>query len=111
MDAYSKDFLQNYARDKEADSAAKMIIQEVLRCATRGKTQHVVRVQEYAHGAQDMYGGVTYGISVTQSGVPNHVTNRLVYFLKQSFPDSVVEYREATSLAGRIERGIVIDWS
>jgi hypothetical protein len=80
--------------DREIRNVVKQIIQRVKDVA--------VRDTRYIHVVQNKE--VIYHAGQTS-------LDKCIYYLKQSLPDSVIDYREATDLMGKTTGGIFIDWS
>jgi hypothetical protein len=95
MEVITKSYLQSLKTDSVIHNAVKQILQGVKATALR-ETRFVYPLQNrqvflYGHG-QD-------------------AVEKCIYYLKQSLPDCIVEFREATDLMGNKTSGIIIDWS
>lgn len=100
-ETFTKKFLQNYKSDMTVYALSRQISQATLREASQGKTRYFQHIDE------------RNGIEFSRRHHKNvdERIQKLVEYLKITFPDSIVEYKQSTRLDGSIESGIVIDWS
>jgi hypothetical protein len=96
MEVYNRQFLKEYrgARYQWIQNETR-IITRILQTAAGGReTRYLIDGREFMYGQRE-----------------ENITEWVVARLKERFPDSIVEYRQATELNGRVQHGIVIDWS
>lgn len=91
METYSREFLQNHNKTHKYYTYINRYKTEILLAAARGNTRYVI------------YNHMLSGYEIN--------TDFLIQLLKERFPDVTVEYKESTSLSGKTESGIVMDWS
>ncbi len=94
MEVITKEYLQSLRTDRAIIDVVKQIVEQVKRAASR-ETRYVYTV----HNKQIFYHGGQTSL------------DKCIYYLKQSLPDCVIDYREATDLMGKTTGGIFIDWS
>jgi hypothetical protein len=95
MATYSREYLLTYSQNKAIIDLCKQIEQTVLQKAMRGETSIA-----YLMNKTCLVGN---GITITSDDV--------VKRLQLTFPDSIVEFQEIKNIHGKVESGIVIDWS
>lgn len=96
MATYSRQYLQTFRINHNAIQIVDKIIPQVLQKAVGANTRYVYPWNSYNYG------------SVQQE---LEEQEKIVRLLKQKFPGVTVEYQEIKNINGKIERGIVIDWS
>lgn len=88
---YSREFLLTYKQNFQIIGISEDITKEILRRALRGETRFVYPEHKF--------------------NSVNLQNELLLKLLKQKLPDVVVEYQEVKNIHGKLESGIVIDWS
>ena len=97
MATYSREYLQSYRQNFQTIQLCESIVKQVLQKAGELKTRYVHSIPS-AH---------RYPV-----GNGNYVEmEKLIPMLKERFPDCLVEYQEVKNIHGKIESGIVVDWS
>lgn len=97
MPTYSKKFLQTYRQNINTINMCDQIEKQVLQKALRGETRCA-----YTWTSHKNY-PVGNGETIE--------TEKVVSLLKERFPDCLVEYQEIKNIHGKVESGIVIDWT
>ncbi len=95
MTTYSREYLSTYKQNYQTINLCNQIEQQILQKALRGEDRLVYPMTK------------KYPTGNGQFVEADHVVN----MLKTRFPDSVVEYQEVKNIHGKLESGIVIDWS
>lgn len=93
---YSREYLQTYRQNINTINLCNQIEKQILQKALSGENRLV-----YSMPAKK------YPIGNGEIMDANYVVN----MLKMRFPDCVVEYQEVKNIHGKLESGIVIDWS
>lgn len=95
MSTYSREFLQTYRQNINTINMCNQIEKRVLEFALRGETRIVYQMtKRYPAGNGQFI-----------------ETDNVVNMLKTRFPDCLVEYQEVKNIHGKLEAGIVVDWS
>jgi len=95
MTTYSREYLLTYRQNAQAITLSDTIEKQVLQASLRGQTRVVYPMTKLYN--------VGNGISISSDDIVNR--------LRVKFPDSIVEFQEIKNIHGKIESGIVIDWS
>ncbi len=95
MTTYSREYLSTYKQNYQTINLCNQIEQQILQKALRGENRLVYTMSN------------KYPIGNGQFIEADHVVN----MLKTRFPDSHIEYQEVKNIHGKLESGIVIDWS
>jgi hypothetical protein len=92
METISKEFLQSYQTTYVYHNFINNHKQNILNAAAKGQTRYPIYKHQY-----DGY----------------HLINQdtLIQIFKERFPGVSVEYVENTTLSGKKECGIILDWS
>jgi hypothetical protein len=96
MSTYSREFLQTYRQNVETIRYCDSIQAKVLNAALKGQNRYV-----------EPFNSKKQSISNEQYVETNH----MIIMLKSRFPDCLVEYQEVKNIHGKLEAGIVVDWS
>ncbi len=96
MTTYSREYLQTYRQNVETIRYCDSIQGKVLNTALKGQTRYV-----------EPFNSKKQSISNGQYVETSHI----VSMLKTRFPDCLVEYQEVKNIHGKLEAGIVVDWS
>ena len=94
MDIYDREFLQNYAKYATWLSSEPRIVNRILQESIGGSKRYLIESACFLNPRPH-----------------EDITDWVVSRLKKRFPGVSVEYREATSLTGVVQRGIIVDWS
>ena len=97
MESYSREFLQQYRKYREADVMLAGIIERVLQHAASG---------HHSQYTQPLKGR----FSQVKDEERKQVVDWLLTKLRAKFPDCGIQYREATDLRGNVDSEIVISW-
>ena len=90
MTTISKKYLQSLHADHQVHTFIDLVTKNVLQEARRGRTSYVFRQLQSEKSSEFQI---------------------LFELVQTKFPDCKVEIKQAVSLNGTVERGIVIDWS
>lgn len=96
MNTYSREFLQTYRQNFQTINFCEQIEKQVLQKALSNETRFVYPV----HSKKYPIGNGEY-IQI----------DNVVSMLKIKFPNCLIEYQEVKNIQGKVESGIVIDWS
>ena len=95
MTTYSREYLSTYKQNYQTINLCNQIETQILRKALHGENRLVYPMTKKCSIANEQF------IEA------DHVVN----MLKTRFPDSHIEYQEVKNIHGKLESGIVIDWS
>jgi len=96
MATYSREYLQSYRQNFGTIRYCDSIQGKVLNTALKGQTRYV---EPFNSKKQSISNG-EYVETAT-----------LILMLKERLPGCLVEYQEVTNIQGKIDCGIVVDWS
>lgn len=97
MATYSREYLQSYRQNVHIIDMCNQIEKQILQKAFRNETRLLYMWNP------SLYYPVGNGEFIK--------ADKVVDMLKKRFPDSLVEYQEVKNIHGKVESGIVVDWS
>lgn len=96
MATYSREYLQSYRQNFETIRYCDRIQNMVLSTASKGQTRYVTPFNSKKQS-------ISNGQYIE--------TETLILMLRERLPGCLVEYQEVTNIQGKIDCGIVVDWS
>lgn len=96
MATYSREYLQSYRQNFRTIQFCNQIVDYVLQKAQQGETRYVypMKSKQYPIGNCEYVNA-----------------ENMIFILKERLLGCLVEYQEIKNINGKVESGIVVDWS